>query len=177
MTLKGVLRYLISVFLATLLLAIVLPFAQIPRAQMFPPAFVYSNAQGKTTGVVSKKYRVPTSNFFKVGDQINLIDYRFQAPYTPLLLGDPKSNPKKVYTGTVQVGDEAYARFAVNTPVPVRYEKTYPVISGINQAGGGRSTGPGSRLLSGWVLWALLVLALAWMISPLLERVMLRESY
>jgi hypothetical protein len=43
--------------------------------------------------------------------------------------------------------------------------------------GAGRNTQQGSNVLSMWIGWTFLTFALAWGISPLLERIALRESY
>lgn len=177
MTVKGLLRYCIALLIATLLLALLLPLAGIPRAQLFFPAFAYSNARGKVSGVVSAKRQPPTSNPFKVGDHIDLIDYRFRAPYTPLLFGPQKSEPNHVYTGTVLVKEDYFDKVQVGQAVPVKYEKTYPVISGIDEPGVGRSGATGSGIFSGWLIWAVVSIVLAYLIAPWLERVMLRESY
>jgi hypothetical protein len=177
MTVKGLIRYAVGVALAILLLFIVCPLIGVPRAQLFPPGFVYGNATGQTKGVVTNKRKAPTSNPFHVGEHMSLIDYSFQAPYTPLLLGPQKSDPNHLYTGTVKVANESYDHFQIGQVVPVRYETTYPVISGIDQLEGGRSGAQGSGLLSAWIAWTIAILVLGYVISPWLERLMLRESY
>src|SRR5690348_2487273 len=124
MTVKGLVRYVIGVVLAVLLLSIVCPLIGIPRAQLFPPPFIYGNATGRTKGIVTNKRTAPTSNPFHVGEHMSLIDYSFQAPYTPLFLGPQKSEPNHVYTGTVKVANEDYGHFAIGQVVPVNYETT-----------------------------------------------------
>jgi hypothetical protein len=42
---------------------------------------------------------------------------------------------------------------------------------------GGRSVAQGSGWVSGWILYMLLIGLLGYVIAPLLERIMLRESY
>lgn len=56
--------------------------------------------------------------------------------------------------------------------VHVKYEKSYPEISGIedNWANGSRSIGAGSNILSGWILWLLATLFLGWLSMMVLER-------
>jgi len=177
MTVKGVVRYLIGIALAILLLSLVCPLIGIPRVQLFPPGFAYGNATGRTNGVVTNKRKAPTSNPFHVGEHMSLIDYAFRAPYTPLLLGSQKSEPNHVYTGTVKVANENYDHFQIGQIVPVKYEKTYPVISGIDLPEAGRSGASSSSLLSSWIGWTLAFLVLGYVIAPWLERLFLRESY
>ena len=55
--------------------------------------------------------------------------------------------------------------------VHVKYETTYPDISGIDKPDLGLGCGPGSNILSGWLLFVLLDLILAYGIMALvLER-------
>jgi hypothetical protein len=177
MTVKGVVRYIIGVALAILLLSFLCPLIGIPRAQIFPPGFAYANATGRTKGVVTSKRTAPTSNPFHVGEHMSLIDYAFRAPYTPLFLGPQKSEPDHLYTGTVKVANENYEHFQIGQTVPVKYETTYPVISGIDVPEAGRSGASSSGLLSSWIGWTLAFLVLGYVIAPWLERLFLRESY
>jgi hypothetical protein len=157
-------------------MGVLLPFAGIPRAQLLPPALVYANATGKGSGVVTKRHWRPTANPFHVGDKVYLIDYAFKAK-APAILGTTGAGTYQRYTGTVKVEQEVHDRTAIGSVVPIKYEPTYPVISGINQPGFGRSGAQGSGLFSAWWLWMVLALVVGYMIAPLLERIMLRESY
>lgn len=179
MTLKSFLRFVIGVGIAVLIFALAAPPLGIPRAQLFPPAFVYNGALGKTQGVVTKAYTEMTRNIFKTGERISFVDYQFQAPYVPLLLGTKPtgSGDKVTYAGTVQVAPDALGHFTVGMSVPVRYEPTYPVISGIDQAEGGRSSAQGSGLFSGWLFWATGAIVIGYLLVGPLERIILRENY
>ncbi|MDX1934883.1 MAG: hypothetical protein SFU56_19985 [Capsulimonadales bacterium] len=177
MTIKSIVRFVVGLFLAALLLNIALPYAGIPKAQLYPPPFVYGNATGKTRGVVTRTYKQETSDPFHVGEKLSYVEYRFRAPYTPLLFGDPKSDPAKVYTGVAQVKNEDFDKFKQGVAVPIRFETTYPVISGIDHPTGGMNVGKGSGILSGWIGWAIVTVVIGYFLSGTLERFMLRESY
>jgi hypothetical protein len=179
MTVKSFVRFIIGIGIALLLLSLAAPPTGIPRAQLFPPMFIYGSATGKAQGVVTKTYTEMTRNIFKTGERNSLVDYEFQGPYVPLLLANKPSGAGDTvkYAGTVQVSNDSLNSFTVGMPVPIRYEKTYPVISGIDQANGGRNIGQGSGLLSGWLIWAFVTLTLGYIIAGFLERIMLRESY
>ena len=176
MTAKSVLRFIIGYIIAAVVMGLLLPFANIPRAQLLPPALVYANASGKGSGVITKKRWRETSNPFHVGDKVYLIDYAFKAK-APILLGAKGAGTIQQYTGTVKVEQDVHDRMAVGSVVPIKYEPTYPVISGINQAGFGRSGAQGIGLFTAWWLWMFLTLVIGYMIAPFLERFMLRESY
>jgi hypothetical protein len=177
MTVKGITRYLIALVIAAVLMNIIMPYFGVPRSQLWPPAFGYSNAKGKAKGVITKKHKDDDPSPFKVGFKVSMVDYKFIAPYKPLLLADPKPNPKKTYEGWVLVEDSFYDKVQVGQFVPVKYDEEYPIISGIDMPGAGRNTQQGSNVLSMWIGWTFLTFALAWGISPLLERIALRESY
>lgn len=177
MTAKSFLRFLMGYVIAAVLMGIALPYAGIPRAQLLPPALVYSGARGHATGVITGKRTPPTSNPFHVGDVIYLVDYQFAAP-APRILGTRGDGvTKQVYSGYVNVSEEAYNSVQKGQQVPIKYEPTYPDISGVVLPGFGRSGAPGSTILSAWWGWFALALVLGYVIAPLLERIMLRESY
>jgi hypothetical protein len=167
---------LIGYVIAAVLMGLLLPNIGIPRAQLLPPAQVYSYANGKGSGIVTKKHWRPTANPFHVGDKVYLIDYAFKAK-APAILGTTGAGKIQRYTGTVKVEQAVHDTTQVGAVVPVKFEPTYPVISGINQPGFGRSGAQGSGLFSAWWLWMFLALVIGYMVAPFLERVMLRESY
>jgi hypothetical protein len=177
MTVKGVVRYLIALVIAVVLMNLLLPKIGVPQSQLWPPAFGYSNAKGRTQGIITKKHKEDHASPFKVGVRISMVDYKFYAPYKPLLFGDPKSSPKKEYVGWVYSEDFFYDKVREGQVVPIKYDPEYPIISGIDMPGAGRNTQQGSNVLSGWIAWTFVALALGWVISPLIERVALRESY
>lgn len=177
MTVKSSVRFLIGILLAALILTIGVPYVGIPRAQLYPPPYIYASAAGKTQGTITKKYQRETSDPFHVGDKLNYVDYQFEAPYTPIFLGDQKSDPHKVYTGTAQIKNDDFAHYNEGDTVPIKYETTYPVISGIDSPYGGMNGARGSGLISGWIGWAIATVILGYFLSGALERVLLRESY
>jgi hypothetical protein len=174
---KTVVRYSIAFLIVVLGFALILPLVGIPRGMMFPPTFVYSNATGKTKGYVTKKHKDRSSNPFRVGEYNAFIDIQFRAPYKPVLFGDQKADPKKLYKAMVPVTKENYERFQVGMEVPVKYDIDYPPINGINLKEGGQSLIGPANLLSGWLIFFCLAVVLAHVLSPFLERIMLRESY
>lgn len=157
-------------------MGLLLPSAGIPRAQLLPPALVYGNAPGKGTGIVTKKHWRPTANPFHVGDKVYLVSYAFKAK-APAIVGTKGAGKIQRYTGTVKVEQDVHDRMQLGNPVKIKYEPTYPVISGIIQPGFGRSGDQGSGLFSAWWLWMFLALLIGYLIAPFLERIMLRESY
>lgn len=171
MSVNRVLRFLGGLIIATLLLVLVLPFAGIPQSKFMPPPLVYAKAEGKASGKITGKEISPTANPFKVGDHIYLVSYKFQAR-PPLVKGQLKPGPYQVYTGTVRVNDEGtYNALQIGGYIPaIKFEKTYPDINGIDDPNGGRSAGAGSNILSGWLLFVLLDLAIAYGFMTLLER-------
>ncbi|MBC8101571.1 MAG: hypothetical protein H7Z41_03155 [Cytophagales bacterium] len=176
MTAKSILRFVIGYVIAAVLMGLALPIIGIPRAQLLPPALVYTNARGKGSGIITGKRKEPTSNPFKVGESVYLVEYAFRAK-APDLLGAKGAGTNQRYTGTINVGQEEYARVEPKGIVPIRYEPTYPVISGINLPAFGRSGAQGSGLFSGWMLWLIPAVVLGYCIAPLLERILLRENY
>jgi hypothetical protein len=175
-TAKSVLRFIIGYIIAAVLMGLLLPSVGIPRAQLLPPAIVYANASAKGTGVVTKRHWRPTANPFHVGDKVYLISYAFKAK-APAILGTKGAGTVQQYTGTVKVDQSVHDAVALGNVVKVKYDPTYPVISGIDQPGFGRNGAQGSGLFSAWWLWMFLALVIGYMIAPFLERIMLRESY
>jgi len=172
LSVNRVLRYLGGLFLATVLLVLILPFLGVSQSKFLPPPMVYAKAEAKAVGKITSKEVTPTANPFKTGDHVYLVDYKFAAP-PPLRRGEIKPGPKQVYNGTLRVGDEsAYEAAQIGAFIrPIKYEKTYPEINGVDTESGGRSVGAGSNILSGWLLFVLLDLILAYAIMALiLER-------
>lgn len=183
MTTKSLVRFAIGLVIALILLCLILPPIGVPRAQIFPPFYGYQNATGTTRGQVTKVYTSVTGNPFKVGEgeRWYLVDYAFTAPAgtavaVPVTKPPPAGQPTK-FTGTVRVNKEDHAKFKAGEIVPIRYERTYPTISGINLPHGGRNGASGSGVISGWIIWALVTLVLGYLIAGALERLLLRESY
>jgi hypothetical protein len=175
---KTVVRYLIAFVLVVLVFALVLPLVGIPRGMMFPPTWAYSNATGRADGYVTKVYREASSNPFRVGGYNDYVDVQFRAPYLkPILFGDPKTDPKKLYKGKVPVTKENASKFQIGMKVPVKYDKEYPEIHGIALKEGGQHLIGPAFLFSNWLIFFILAIVLAHVFSPFLERIMLRESY
>ncbi len=178
MSVNRVLRYLGGLFIATVLLFLILPFVGVAQSKFLPPPLVYAKAAGSAWGVITKKEVSPTANPFKTGDHVYLLDYKFKA--TPMAARAPiPSGPKQVYNTQIKVdaatwGDMDNPQKSGMQPgqlVHVKYETTYPEISGIDRPELGIGCGPGSNILSGWLLFVLLDLALAYGIMALvLER-------
>ena len=173
MSVKGVITYIVCLIIVAVALQAALPSVGIPRAQMLPPATVYASAKGRTTGVITDKPTDPSANPFRVGTIWYFVEYAFTAPAPPML-GGPKPGTKQRYTGSVRVANDVYSAVQVGQRVPIRYEPTYPAISGIDAPRAGRSSAAGSALLSGWILWALAWLFLSYLlfaaISPYLKQ-------
>lgn len=178
MSVNRVLRYLGGLFIATVLLFLILPLVGVTQSKFLPPPMVYAKATGSAYGVITKKDVSPTANPFKTGDHVYLLDYKFKAPL-PAPRGQPQPGPKQVYNTQVKVdsatwGDMDNPQKSGMQPgqiVHVKYETTYPDINGIDKPDLGLSCGPGSNILSGWLLFVLLDLILAYGIMALiLER-------
>jgi hypothetical protein len=181
MSSKSILRFLIGFVIAVCLMSFIVPLAGIPRAQMFPPPFVYSNAKGKATGYITKVYDVASADPFgvSVGKRDYLVDYQFRAPAW-VGLNAPKGEGKNtLYKGRVGIRQDDYekAKQRVNTQVPVKFDPTYPPINGIDLPGFGRSHINGASISSGWIIWFMVALLIGFMIAPLLQRIFLREDY
>jgi hypothetical protein len=178
-----VMRYLGGLILASILLFLILPFAGIPQSKFLPPPLVYSKATGSAYGVITKKEVGPVTNPFKVGDHVYLLDYKFKAPAPPLR-GQLQYGPKQLHTAQIRVdasdwGDLESPQKSGIQPgqtIMVKYEKTYPDINGIDKPDLDRGCGPGSNILSGWLLFVLLDLAIAYGFMTLLERFGQKEN-
>ncbi len=185
MSLNRVLRYLGGLIIATILLAVILPLAGIPASKFLPPGVAYGRAAGSAYGRVTKKEVQPTGNPFKVGDHVFLVDYQFYAP-DPLARGQTKPGPKALRSNQVRVdegvwGDMDHPDKSGIQPgqrVVVKYETTYPDISGIvSPEDLGRGCGPGANLLSGWILFLIGDLVLGYLVMMLvLERFGAKEN-
>jgi len=178
LSVNRVLRYLGGLFLATVLLFLILPFLGVAQSKFLPPPMVYARATGSAWGVITKKEVSPTANPFKTGDHVYLLDYKFKAP-TPAPRGQAPTGPKQVYNTQIKVdnatwGDMDNPQKSGMQPgqmVHVKYETTYPDINGIDKPDLGLSCGAGSNILSGWLLFVLLDLILAYGIMAfVLER-------
>lgn len=176
MSAKSVLRLLLGVFLAAVLLAVALPAVGIPRSHYLPPPMIYNTATGKTTGVVTGKIFQGTRNPFAVGEKTYWVGFRFAAKVPPAL-GVQNVGKIKTYKASVNVEKVFYDRIKIGDRVPVKFEKTYPDICGINLKNAGRSSAAGSSMISGWMLYAALTLVLGYAIAPLIQRLFLREDY
>ena len=182
MSINRVVRYLAGLIIASILLGIGLPLGGIAPSKFLPPPIVYSNAQGKSYGRVTGKVVAPTANPFIVGDHIWLVDYQFPAR-TPPVRGASAPGPIQVYHGSARVGEQTYNSVQTGSLIPkIKYETTNPDINGIDIPSGatfsaGRSVGAGSNILSGWLLFALLDLVLAYGIMiVILERFGTKEN-
>ena len=178
MSVNRVLRYLGGLFIATVLLVLILPFVGIPQSKFLPPFVAYAKATGSAYGVITKKEVAPTVNPFKTGDHIYLLDYKFKAP-AAAPRGLPPSGPKQLYSAQIKVdaatwGDTDSPQKSGIQPgqmIHVKYETTYPDINGIDKPDLGLGCGPGSNILSGWLLFVLLDLVLAYgFMALILER-------
>ena len=184
MSLARVLRYVAGLLIASVLLFFILPIAGIPPSKFLPPPLAYAKADGLTPGRVTKKEVQPTGNPFKVGDHIYLVDYQFSAP-DPLTRGETKPGPKQLHAGQIRVDGSVWgdadnpgkSGIQPGQLVRVRYDKTYPDISGIDRPDLGRGCGPGSNILSGWILFLVLDLGLGYLLMMLvLERFGAKEN-
>ncbi len=185
MSLSRVLRYGGGLVLATILLAVLLPLAGVVKSKFLPPSVAYGTAAGRAFGQITKKEVQPSANPFKVGEHIYLVDYQFYAPDPPGR-GAVKPGPKQLRTGQVRVdqsvwGDSDHPEKSGVQPgdrVVVKYEKTYPEISGIVQPVDlGRGCGPGANILSGWLVFLAADLALGYVLMLLvMERFGAKEN-
>ncbi len=177
MTSKGILRYAIAVVILCLLLSIFLPFVGIPRTAIVAPPLDYLQAGATTTGYIVKRDRAPTANVFHVGDENFFLWYQYRAPALPPLGQHVPLTKTAVYKGHAQVDASVHDAAKIGDTVPVKYDINNPVISGINVKGGGRNVADEGSLLGWWILWGLGILAVAYPLAMLLERLFLRESY
>ena len=188
MSVNRVLRYLGGLVIASLLLFPGLMLGGIAPAKFLPPPLVYAKATGRAYGVITQKEISATANPFKVGDHVYLLDYKFKAPEPPQR-GELKPGPKQLHTAQIRVDDTVWGdqdnpqKSGIQPPVTitVKYETTYPDINGITGIAGssgaivpvdlGRGCGPGSNILSGWLLFVLADLVLAYLVMMVvLER-------
>ena len=178
MSLNRVMRYLGGLVLATILLAVILPLAGIPSSKFLPPNVSYGKATGSAYGVITQKEVQPTGNPFKVGDHVYLLDYKFKAPDPPLR-GQTQPGPKEVHQAQIRVDDTVWgdmdqpkkSGIQPGQLVHVKFETTYPDINGIDRPDLGRGCGPGSNILSGWLLFLVLDLVLGYILMMVvLER-------
>ncbi len=176
MSVKRVLRFLAGFLVASLLLWFILPLCGLVPAKFLPPGIAYNNAQGKAHGVVIKKEVSPTGNPFKVGDHIYLVTYAFRAP-PPLDRGQTKPGPTVRYYGLARTDEQTYNGVQPDDPVAkIKYETTYPDINGIDDGSGARSVGAGSNILSGWLIFLGLDLAMAYGLMLILEQFTTKEN-
>ena len=184
MSLNRVLRYLGGFIIASVLLVVLLPVAGIPPSKFLPPSVAYGKATGSAYGKITKKEVQPTGNPFKVGDHVFLVNYQFKAS-DPLVRGELKPGPKQLRTNQVRVdegvwGDMDHPNTSGIQPgqtVIVKYETTYPDISGIAKPDLGRGCGPGANILSGWIIFLVGDFALGYLVMMLvLERFGAKEN-
>ena len=176
MSVKSLLRFVIGFCIAVGIFSFAVPFAKIPRSQLFPPVFVYPSIKGRTTGVVTARRNLPTSAWFRMGDREYFIEYAFSAQSPPILGGPPPGRMTR-YIGSVGVSQADFDKVKDKQAIPVRYDPTDPDINGVDAPWGGRSAVGASRGVSGWVFWFIGMVALGYVLAPLIERVALRESY
>ena len=144
----------------------------------------YAEAHGTTTGYVTGKHTAPSPNLFKTGENIYLMDYQFRGPDTPTF-GKPAPPPPAsvpadggtVYKAVARISEAFHASVEAGQTVPVKYDATDPVISGVTLDGAGMNNEGGANILSIWIAFDLAILVVAYPVAMLLERVMLRESY
>lgn len=176
MSVKRSLRFLAGFVVASLLLWFLLPLFGIASSKFLPPPLVYNNAEGKTHGVVISKEVSPTGNPFEAGEHVYLVTYAFRAP-PPLKRGEIKAGPTVRYYGVARVEEQTYDAVKADDPVAkIKYETTYPDINGIDDGGIGRSVGAGSNILSGWLLFLLLDLVMAYALMVILEQFTEKEN-
>jgi len=184
MSLNRVFRYLGGLIIATILLGFLLPLVGVPPSKFLPPNLAYAKAAGSAWGRITKKEVQPTGNPFKVGDHVFLLDYQFSASDPPGR-GQTQPGPKQTHTAQIRVdgtvwGDPDHPHKSGVQPgqwVHVKYEPTYPDINGIDRPDLGRGCGPGSNILSGWLLFVLLDLVLGYLLMMLvLERFGAKED-
>ena len=189
MSIQRVVRFILGVLVAGVLLMFLLPLVGVPSSHFLPPSRVFVAAQGMAKGNIVGKYYSDTGNPFHVGDQLYFLNYEFQA-HTPPPHGVTTPGPLQTYTGTIRTDKATYDELPIpadakNTtfasgqvitlapyPVKIRYEKTYPEINGISDpwANGARNIGAGSALVSGWIIWLLVMLFVGYLFMMVFER-------
>ena len=176
MSVNRVLRFLAGFIVASLLLFFILPLFGIVSAKFLPPGIAYSHALGRAHGVVITKEVTPTGNPFKVGDHVYLVTYAFRAP-PPLERGQVKPGPSQRYYGIARTDEESFNNVKPDDPIAkIKYEVTYPEINGIDDASTAQSVGAGSNILSGWIFFLVLDLALAYGFMVILEHFTGKEN-
>lgn len=194
MSVTRVIRFILGVICGALFLGFVLPFVGIPSSHFLPPSHVWQKAQKVTWGRLTSKYYDVTQDPFHVGDLQYFVNYQYYAP-APLSSGVAKVGKPQLYNGTVRLKDKGTYNYIATPPgvkaddvkakviipvlplpIHVRYEKTYPDISGIDEPWGGRNIGQGSNTLSGWLLWVLAAFAVGYLFMLLFERFGAKEN-
>ena len=161
MSVKRIILFIVCVIVAGMLLGVALPLVGIPQSHFLPPAQVYAGAKGRTTGVITGKYREQSGNPLRSGHFWYFLTFTFSAR-APQALGEPKPGVVRQYKGSVVVDKSIHDSVQIGQRVPVKYETTYPYINGIDDPRAGRSSSEGSALLSGWLLWVLATLVLGY---------------
>lgn len=175
MSLNRLARFVVGTLAAAILLSLILPFFGIGKAKFLPPPRVYATAEKITRGVVTGRQNPPSGNPFKVGFHNYFLLYRFSASAPPAR-GSLSPGPAQTYTGSVRVSQNVYNGVKDGQRVRVRYEKAYPDINGIDAPWGGRSVGPGSAFLSGWLLWVGLALIMGYGVMLIIEHFTAKEN-
>ncbi len=203
MSAARVIRFVVGVLIAAILLGIFLPILGVPSSRFLPPAHVWDVAKGYTKGEVIDKFYAVTNNPFNVGGQLYYVDYAFYGKASTPNPQTTSSHPQ-IYRGEVKVDKNEYD--AVQIPkedtaagnakgsqkvavvpgqyVRVKYEVTNPEINGTQAlsvngnwvAWGGRSVMGAASMLSGWLVWVVVALALGYGIMVVLERFGGREN-
>lgn len=178
MTLKGAIRMLISCAIIWMIMSFVLPMFGFPHSRMLPAPIAYnSSAKNKTTGYVTSRKKVPSSNIFHSVDSDYLVYFQFRAKSVPGLGNVPPKEPTTVIHGRVNATEEYYGQVVKGQAVPVKYDATDPGLCGIDMPGAGRSGIGDGFIFNLWMVNLIIVLALGYMLAPWLERIFLRESY
>ena len=172
MSLNRLLRYLAGLLIATVLIYVICPLVGIAKSEFLPPSSVYDNASGKATGYITNAYSSVTNDPFNVGAKLYFVDYRFKAPDP----ADPTGKTKAIYTGTVRVTQAQRDAAQVGGTVDVKYETTYPWVNGITDQNIGVSCGPGSNVLSGWLIFVAADFFAAFLVMLVIERFTGRED-
>jgi hypothetical protein len=200
MNLTRLLRFAIGLVIAVILLYVILPIVGVPSSEFLPPAVVYNKAQGETRGVVTGKYTVGGNNPFKIGANLYFVNYSFRA-HAPAPHGSLQPGPVQTYSGTCRLDSSTYHQYQSAAgdqqssdnptpgqviplppyPVKIKYSKSNPVISGIEESWAqqyqmGRSVSPGSNTIGGWMVWIVVALVLAFFIAMLLSLFMKSEE-
>ncbi|MGO8674200.1 MAG: hypothetical protein ACLQVD_22905 [Capsulimonadaceae bacterium] len=196
---KKLFHYLCGLVVATVLLAVCLPFFGVPQTHYLPPNMVYSKAAGVTGGKITDRHNVPSSDWFHIGDRWYYLDYTFTAPEVinkSILTPKPQptngesaehlakveayeeAHPKNiVYTGEVQVDHDTYHQFQLGNFVTVRYEKAYPQVNGLDKPPVGLGRGDGSNFWGGWLIWPAAAIIGGWLVMVLIEQFTGKEDF